>query len=103
MLLKRRSALIVLLAAGTAGAGPAVASTNAAAPVLLSGMGAPSAIASARLVGDLPHQGTHPLLELPGIDTEIGVVCTNAGARLGTSVSKPAGRAGKLPAVLFVP
>jgi hypothetical protein len=61
------------------------------------------ASSAARLIGDLPHRGTQPLLELPGLDTEYGVVQTAAGARLRTIVTKPAGQSGKLPAVLFVP
>jgi hypothetical protein len=61
------------------------------------------AVCGAQLVGDLPHQGKQPLLELPGIDTEYGVVRGPAGARLRIIVTKPSERAGKLPAVLFVP
>jgi pimeloyl-ACP methyl ester carboxylesterase len=61
------------------------------------------ALSAARLVGDLPHLGSQPLLDLPGIDTEYGVVRTEGGARLRTIVTKPSGRTGRLPAVLFVP
>jgi pimeloyl-ACP methyl ester carboxylesterase len=69
----------------------------------LSAMASPCAVSGAQLVGDLPRQGKQPLLELPGIDAEYGVARTEAGARLRTIVTKPAGRAGRLPAVLFVP
>ena len=62
-----------------------------------------SGVCGAQLLGDLPHQGKQPLLELPGIDTQYGEVRTAAGARLRTIVTKPAGRSGRLPAVLFVP
>lgn len=71
--------------------------------LLLSATAAQRAVSGTQLVGDLPHRGGHPLLELPGIDTEYGVVHTDAGARLRTIVTKPAGRTGRLPAVLFVP
>ena len=70
---------------------------------LLLGMAPRPAVSGARLVGDLPHPGTQPLLDLPGIDTEYGVIRTGAGAQLRTIVTKPTGRAGRLPAVLFVP
>lgn len=61
------------------------------------------ALSAAQLLGDLPHQGQQPLLELAGIDTEYGVIHAEGGARLRTIVTKPAGRTGRLPAVLFVP
>ena len=71
--------------------------------MLLSGMAPRPAVSVARLVGDLPHQGKQPLLELPGIDSEYGVVHTSGGAQRRTIVTKPTGRTGRLPAVLFVP
>jgi dienelactone hydrolase len=61
------------------------------------------ALSGTRLLGDLPHRGSQPLLDLPGSDTEYGAIRTDAGARLRTIVTKPAGRDGRLPAVLFVP
>ena len=71
--------------------------------LLLSAAAPRCAVSGARLVGDLARQGQRPLLDLPGIDAEYGAVQTQAGARLRTIVTKPAGRAGRLPAVLFVP
>jgi pimeloyl-ACP methyl ester carboxylesterase len=70
---------------------------------LLSGAASRCAVAATRLTGDLPHQGSMPLLDLPGIDTEYGVAPGPAGARLRVIVTKPAGRSGRLPAVLFLP
>ncbi len=75
----------------------------AVAGLLLSALAPRSAACAARLVGDLPHKGQQPLLELPGIDAEYGLVRTRADARLRTIVTKPAGSTGRLPAVLFVP
>jgi pimeloyl-ACP methyl ester carboxylesterase len=61
------------------------------------------AASATRLIGDLPHRGPHPLLELAGMDTEYGVVATEAGAHLRTIVTKPSNSRARLPAVLFVP
>lgn len=59
------------------------------------------AASSTRLVGDLPRAGSKPLEALPGVDTEYGVLRV-ADARLRTIVTRPANRAGRMPAALFV-
>jgi dienelactone hydrolase len=57
---------------------------------------------AARLVGDLPRLKGAPLESLPGVETEYGELLTSDGARLRTIVTRPAGRTGRLPAILFV-
>jgi dienelactone hydrolase len=58
--------------------------------------------AAPRLTGDLPRRANAPLEEHPGLDTELGVLRTPDGAQLRTVVTKPEGRTGRMPAVLFV-
>lgn len=58
--------------------------------------------AASRLVGDVPRPGDKPLESLPGVDTEYGVLRTNDGTLLRTIVTRPQGRSGRLPAVIFV-
>ena len=58
--------------------------------------------ADARLVGDLPRIGNRPLTALPRVETEYGEIDTAEGTRLRSIVTKPAGKAGRLPAILFV-
>jgi dienelactone hydrolase len=58
--------------------------------------------AASRLVGDLPRANDKPLETLAGIDTEYGELRTPDGARLRTIVTRPQGRAGRLPAIQFV-
>ena len=82
----KRRALLVLTAAATV------------AP----GLHCSAVMADTRLVGDLPHRGAQALLALPGIDAEYGVINGPGGARLRSIVTRPAGRTGRLPAVLFV-
>lgn len=60
------------------------------------------AAASTRMVGELPRVGNRPLESLPGLDTEYGELRPGDGARLRTVVTRPTGRTGRLPAVLFV-
>lgn len=60
-----------------------------------------AADAQARLVGDLPRKDGKPLVDLPGLETEYGVVRTSEGARLRTIVTRPSGAAGKLPAIML--
>ena len=62
----------------------------------------PPAECEARMVGDLPRTGDRPLEALPGLETEFGELRTPDGARLRTIVTRPAGAAGRLPAVLYV-
>lgn len=57
---------------------------------------------AARLVGDLPRAKNAALESLAGVDTEYAELRTADGARLRTIVTRPSGRAGKLPAILFV-
>jgi len=61
--------------------------------------GPSAALAEARLVGDLPRKGSAALEALPGVDTEYGVVRTSEGVRLRTILTRPAGAAGRLPAI----
>lgn len=65
-------------------------------------MGAGLAQADSVLVGKLPRADARPLETLPGLDTELGELRTPDGARLRTFVTRPHGRAGRLPAGLFV-
>ena len=60
-----------------------------------------SAFAEPRLVGDLPRKDNKPLVALPGLDTEYGVVRTSEGVRLRSIVTKPEGTIGRLPAVFL--
>ena len=57
--------------------------------------------AEARLVGDLPRKAGKPLTDVPGLDTEYGVVRTSEGTRLRTILTRPAGTTGKLPAIML--
>lgn len=61
-----------------------------------------SAAAATRVAGDLPRAGNRPLEALAGLDTEYGVLRVGDAARLRTIVTRPQGRTGRLPAVLFV-
>ena len=59
-------------------------------------------LAQARLVGDLPRKdSSKPLENLAGLETEYGVVRTSEDAGLRTIVTRPAGTAGRLPAVFL--
>jgi dienelactone hydrolase len=60
-----------------------------------------SAGAASRLTGDLPRVGAKPLEDHPGIDTEYAELDVG-GARLRTIVTRPAGAAGRLPAIQFL-
>ena len=62
---------------------------------------ASAALAEVRLVGDLPRKDNKPLVSLPGLDTEYGVVRTSDGARLRTILTRPEGATGRLPAVFL--
>ena len=59
------------------------------------------AAAKARLVGDLPRKESKPLTDLPGIDTEYGVVRTSEGTRLRSILTRPSGNAARLPAIFL--
>ena len=59
------------------------------------------AAAEARIVGDLPRKDDKPLVDLPGVETEYGVVRTSEGARLRSIVTRPSGAAGRLPAIML--
>lgn len=60
-----------------------------------------SANAQARLVGDLPRKDNKPLVSLPGLETEYGTVRTSEGIRLRTILTRPAGAAKPLPAIIL--
>src|SRR5688572_13230141 len=60
-----------------------------------------AALAQARLVGDLPRKDDKPLVSLPGLDTEYGVVRTSDGVRLRTILTRPKGTRELLPAVFL--
>jgi pimeloyl-ACP methyl ester carboxylesterase len=58
--------------------------------------------AATRIVGSLPRTSNTPYESLPGVDTEYGEVEMADGSKLRTLVTRPQGRAGRLPAVQFV-
>lgn len=58
--------------------------------------------AESTLRGDLPRAGNKPLEKIPGLDSIYDVLTTRDGVRLRTILTKPEGRTGKLPAILFV-
>ena len=60
-----------------------------------------SALAEARLVGDLPRKDGKPLVSLPGLDTEYGEARTSEGVRLRSILTRPEGTSGRLPAVFL--
>jgi pimeloyl-ACP methyl ester carboxylesterase len=60
-----------------------------------------TAVAKARLSGDLPRKGGKPLVELPGVETEYGAVRTSEGIRLRTILTRPAGARGPSPAIML--
>ena len=57
---------------------------------------------ASHLTGELPRTANRPLESLPGIDTEYGDLRAADGALLRTLVTRPQGRSGRLPAVLFI-
>jgi dienelactone hydrolase len=59
-------------------------------------------LGASQLVGDLPRAADRPLESLPGVDTEYGALRIADGVLLRTLVTRPQGRAGRLPAVLYV-
>lgn len=59
------------------------------------------ALGEARLAGDLPRKDGKPLVDLPGLDTEYGMVRTSEGMRLRTILTRPKGAAGRLPALFL--
>lgn len=69
--------------------------TLALAALLLA---APAGAAS-RMTGDLPRKESRPLENIDGLETEYGVVRTSEGHRLRVMVTRPAGAAGRLPAI----
>lgn len=58
-----------------------------------------AATAQARMVGDLPRKDGKPLESLAGLETEYGVIRTSEGVRLRSVMTRPAGAAGRLPAI----
>jgi dienelactone hydrolase len=62
----------------------------------------PVAQGESRLVGELPRAADRPLESLPRIDTEYGDLRAADGALLRTLVTRPQGRNGRLPAVLYI-
>lgn len=57
---------------------------------------------ASRLVGELPRAANRPLESLPGVDTEYGDLRAADGALLRTVVTRPQGKNGRLPAVLYI-
>ena len=71
--------------------------------VALSILSAPiAAQAQPRLSGDLPRRDSKPLVALPGLETEYGAVRTSEGTRLRTILTRSAGTAGTLPAIMLI-
>ena len=71
--------------------------------LLGTGLVVPSGVLGATsAVGDLPRAADRPLESLPGVDTEYGELRIGADTRLRTIVTRPTGKSGRLPAVLFV-
>lgn len=64
-------------------------------------LSATAAHAEARLTGDLPRKANKPLVDLPGLETEYGVVRTSEGTRLRTILTRPAGARARLPAIML--
>lgn len=60
-----------------------------------------AAAAQARLAGDLPRREAKPLVSLPRLETEYGVVRTSEGIRLRSILTRPTGSHGRLPAILL--
>ena len=60
-----------------------------------------AAPAAVRMTGDLPRKAGKPLVDLPGLETEYGVVRTSEGTRLRTIVTRPASATGRLPAIML--
>lgn len=60
-----------------------------------------SAEARVRMTGDLPRRDGRPLVDLPGLETEYGVVRTSEGVRLRTILTRPEGATGRLPAIFI--
>ncbi len=60
-----------------------------------------AASAQARLVGDLPRRDNKPLVALPRLETEYGVVRTSERIRLRTILTRPAGTTARLPAIFL--
>ena len=56
---------------------------------------------AARLVGDLPRKDGTALVDLPGLETEYGVVRTSEGTRLRTILTRPSSARGRLPAIML--
>jgi len=63
---------------------------------------AAGARAECTLRGDLPRAGGKPLEEIPGLDSIYDALNTRDGVRLRTILTKPAGKTGRFPAILFV-
>src|SRR6185503_18929092 len=61
-----------------------------------------AAVAEARLVGDLPRKANKPLVDLPGLETEYGMVRTSESTRLRTILTRPAGATERLPAIMLI-
>lgn len=57
------------------------------------------ALSQVWLAGDLPRNDAKPPVELPGLETEYGVVRTSEGVRLRTIVTRPGGTRARLPAI----
>jgi pimeloyl-ACP methyl ester carboxylesterase len=69
--------------------------------VILLAAAAAAQAQTARLVGDLPRKDDRALQALPGLETEYGSVRTSEGFRLRTILTRPAGSARPLPAILL--
>ena len=51
---------------------------------------------------DLPRRGNRPLEQIPGLESNYGVLPTTDGLKLRTIVTRPNGISGRLPGILFV-
>lgn len=60
-----------------------------------------TALAEARLIGDLPRKDSKPLVDLPGLETEYGSVRTSEGIRLRTILTRAAGSTARQPAIFL--
>jgi dienelactone hydrolase len=61
-----------------------------------------AAWAASVLRGELARADNHPLEAIPGLDTIHDVLVTRDGTKLRTFITRPQGKTGRLPAILFV-
>lgn len=61
-----------------------------------------AAFAASTIDGDLPRRENRPREEIAGLDSHYGVLRAKDGTRLRTILTRPSGKTGRLPAILFV-